>query len=242
MSLRSVIDVPRTVLGAAGFLTRLPVRPGIAHPGAAAFGIVGAGIGLAASLPVLAFTHAPLLGATLAIGLVAVATGGLHLDGVADTIDALAAPSADQAERARRDPAVGALGAAGVSLVLLVDAGALGSLPPAIALPALIVAGAASRSVPVLGARFVRHGEAGLGRWWRDAVRSIDVVVCLTTVTLITLATNSVVHMAAAGAGLAAGMAILGLLARRFGSVTGDSHGAAVEGAFLVILVIEVAA
>jgi adenosylcobinamide-GDP ribazoletransferase len=242
MAYRRVVDVPRTVLAAVGFLTRLPVRGGTEHPGAAAFGIVGAAIGLAAALPVVAFSDAPLLGAALAVGLVAAASGGLHIDGLADTIDALAAPSADRAERARRDPAVGALGAAGVTLILLADAGAIGSLPKAIAVPALIVAGAASRSVPVLGARSVRHGEAGLGGWWRDAVRSIDVVVCLATVGLIALATRSVVHVAAAGAGLVAGMAILLLLERRFEVVTGDSHGAAIEGAFLVALIVEVAA
>jgi adenosylcobinamide-GDP ribazoletransferase len=171
----SVVVVPRTILAAVGFLTCLPVRPRAGLPGAAAFGFVGAGIGLAAALPVLAFADAPLLGAALAVGLVAVASGGLHLDGLADTIDALAAPSAGRAERARRDPAVGALGAAGVSLILLADAGAIGGLSPAIAVPALIVAGAASRSVPVLGARLVRHGEAGLGRWWgRPSGRSMS--------------------------------------------------------------------
>lgn len=239
---QSVVVVPRTILAAVAFLTRLPVRPRAGLPGAAAFGFVGAGIGLAAALPVLAFADAPLLGAALAVGLVAVASGGLHLDGLADTIDALAAPSADRAERARRDPAVGALGAAGVSLILLADAGAIGGLSPAIAVPALIVAGAASRSVPVLGARFVRHGEAGLGRWWHDAVRSIDVLVCLLSVGLIVLASRNVVHVAAAGAGLVAGMVILLLLARRFEIVTGDSHGAAIEGAFLVALIVEVVA
>jgi cobalamin synthase len=105
-----------------------------------------------------------------------------------------------------------------------------------------IVAAAASRSVPVLGARSVRHGEAGLGGWWRDSVRSIDVVVCLATVGLIALATRNFVHVAAAAAGLVAGMAILLLLERRFEIVTGDSHGAAIEGAFLVALIVEVAA
>jgi adenosylcobinamide-GDP ribazoletransferase len=242
MASSSMVEVPRTVLAAVGFLTRLPVRRRTGPPGASAFAIVGAGIGLAAALPVVGFSDAPLLGAALAVGLVVVISGGLHIDGLADTIDALAAPTADRAERARRDPAVGAVGAAGVSLILLACAGAIASLSASIAVPALIVAGAASRSVPVVGARSVRHGEAGLGGWWREAVRSIDVVICLATVGLIALATRSVVHVAAAGAGLVAGMVILLLLERRFGIVTGDSHGAAIEGAFLVALIVEVAA
>jgi adenosylcobinamide-GDP ribazoletransferase len=241
MASSSLAAVPRTILAATSFLTRLPVRPQGEMSGAAAFALVGAGIGLAASLAVLAVTAAPLLGAALAVGFVAIASGGLHLDGVADTIDALAAPTPDRAEEARRDPAVGALGAAGVSLVLLSDAGAIAGLSPGAVVPALIVAGAASRSVPVLGARFVRHGEAGLGRWWKDAVRSVDVVVCVASLGLIAVAIGSIVHAAAAGAGLAAGVVILLLLERRFQTVTGDSYGAAVEGAFLVVLVVEVA-
>jgi cobalamin synthase len=37
-------------------------------------------------------------------------------------------------------------------------------------------------------------------------------------------------------------MVILRLAERRFEIVTGDSHGAAIEGAFLVALIVEVAA
>jgi adenosylcobinamide-GDP ribazoletransferase len=242
MTYPSLVFVPRTLLAAAGFLTRVPVRPQAGLPGAAAFALVGAGIGLLAALPVVVIATAPLLGAALAVGLIAVASGGLHLDGVADTIDALAAPTSDRADEARRDPAVGALGAAGVSLVLLADTGAIAGLSPAVVVPALMVAGAASRAVPVLGARLVRHRNAGLGGWWRDAVRFIDVVVCLASLGLIVAASRSIVHAAAAGVGLAAGVVILLLLKRRFGAVTGDSHGAAVEGAFLVALIVEVTA
>ncbi len=240
MAYPRVVVVPRTIVAAVGFLTRLPVRPRAELAGAAAFGLVGAGIGLVAALSTLFFADTPLLGAAVAVGLVAVASGGLHLDGLADSIDALAAPTPDRAERARRDPAVGALGAAGVSLVLLADAGAIAGLSQAVVVPTLMVAGAASRSVPVLGARFVRHREVGLGRWWRDGVHSADVVVCVASLGLIVLASWNVVHAAAAGAALVAGVVILALLQRRFEFVTGDSHGAAIEGAFLVALVVEV--
>lgn len=237
----TVTLLPRTVLAAAGFLTSLPVGGRTAATGGAAFGVVGAGIGLVAALPVLALPDAQLLGAALAVAVVAIGSGGLHLDGLADTIDALAAPSPDRAERARRDPAVGALGAAGVSLVLLADAAAIAALSPAVAVPALVVAAAASRSVPALGARLVRHGEAGLGRWWGDAVRPIDGLACAATVALVVLLTGSPVHAGAAGLALAAGLVCLGLLARRFGAVTGDGYGAAIELAFLAGLVAEVA-
>lgn len=238
----SVMLLPRTVLAAAGFLTRLPVPVPSDATGAAAFGIVGTGIGLVAALPILLLPDAPLLGAAFAIGVVALESGGLHLDGLADTVDALAAPTAERAERARRDPAVGALGAAAVSLVLLADAAAIAAMPTSLALPAVVVAGAASRSVPVLGARLVRHGSSGLGGWWGEAVQPLDGLACAATVALLLLVTGSLAHVAAALLALAAGLVGLTLLAHRFGTVTGDGHGAAVEVAFLAALVAEVAA
>ncbi|MGH2716688.1 MAG: adenosylcobinamide-GDP ribazoletransferase [Thermoleophilaceae bacterium] len=237
-----VAQVPRTILSAVGFLTRLPVPARRDASGAAAFGFVGAGIGLLAALPVLVMSDAPLLGAALAVGIVALTSGGLHLDGLADTIDALAAPTAERAERARRDPAVGALGAAAVSLVLLADAAAIAGLTGVGTVPALIVAGASSRSVPVLGGQLVPHAGTGLGRWWGEAVRPRDGLACLATLALVIYVGGSARHAIAALAGVAAGVATLLVLARRFGAVTGDGHGAAVELAFLAALVADVAA
>lgn len=242
MARSTVMLLPRTVLAAAGFLTRFPVPAHGDTTGAAAFALVGAAVGLVAALPPLGLPAAPLLGAALALAVVAAASGGLHLDGLADTVDALAAPTAERAELARRDPAVGALGAAAVSLVLLADAAAIAALPATLAVPALVVAGAASRSVPVLGARLIRHGGAGLGRWWGDAVRPLDAIACAATVALLLLMIGSGAHAVVAGVALAAGLGTLWLLARRFGAVSGDGHGAAVEVAFLAALVAEVAA
>ena len=101
------------VRAAAGFLTRLPVGGVSDRVGAAAFGVVGAGIGLLAAVPlVLLGRPVPLVAAVLAVSVIVLVTGAVHIDGLADTADALAAPSADAAERARNDPRLGSGGVA----------------------------------------------------------------------------------------------------------------------------------
>ena len=64
------------------------------------------------------------------MALLAVATGGLHLDGLADTADGLGSRRpADQALEIMRRPDAGPLGVATLVLVLLVQVSALASLP-----------------------------------------------------------------------------------------------------------------
>jgi adenosylcobinamide-GDP ribazoletransferase len=98
--------------------------------------VLGAGLGLAGSA-VMVFVAAgdfsaqrQFLGAALAVALLAVATGGLHLDGLADTADGLGSRRpADQALEIMRRSDSGPLGVATLLLVLLVQVTALASLP-----------------------------------------------------------------------------------------------------------------
>ena len=98
--------------------------------------VLGAGLGLAGSA-VMVFVAAgelsverQFLGAALAVALLAVATGGLHLDGLADTADGLGSRRpADQALEIMRRSDAGPLGIATLVLVLLVQVSALASLP-----------------------------------------------------------------------------------------------------------------
>ncbi len=238
---------PRTPLGiialevrcAAALLTRLRVAPPtVERTGSAAFGLVGAVLGALAGAVALALgDDRALLGAALALGVLALASGALHLDGLADTVDALAAPDAANAERARRDPAIGAAGAAALTLVLLVEAAALASLPVGALLPALAVAGSASRAIPALAAPWTPRAEGGFGAWFTaHSGRGGSAAALGTSLAVVVLAPGLV---SAAGwlAGVAAGVSLLWLLARRFGAVSGDGYGAAIEVAFAAALV-----
>jgi adenosylcobinamide-GDP ribazoletransferase len=223
---------------ALGLLTRLPLRtPRPERSGSAAFGLVGAGLGAAAALPTLTVGDRPLLAAPLALAVLAVVSGVLHLDGLADIADAVAAANADAAQRALRDPAVGAAGASAIAIVLLVQAGSLSSMPSAALLPSLIVAGAVSRAVPAIAAPWLPRAELGFGAWFAAhsgrGGAAVAAATSLAVAVLVGHGWGSINWLI----GTAAGLGLLILLSRRLGAVSGDGYGAAVEISFAASLV-----
>ena len=113
----------------------------------------------------------------------AVASGAVHLDGLADTTDALLARDAAQAEIARKDPAIGSGGVVALVLVLAIQVAALASLAvlpggsgPVVAGLACIAAGAVSRALPVVVVllRGDAVGRVGLGAWFAERVGVLD--------------------------------------------------------------------
>ena len=231
------------VRAAFGLLTRLPVRvTDVADngAGAAAFALVGAVVGLVGAVPLvlLALAGEPLLGAIAGVGLLAAVSGGLHLDGLADTADALMAPDAVGAERARHDPAVGPGGAVTLLLVLGGQVASLASVSAssgAIVAGAIVVAaGAVSRWVPVLAVTTFRQRVArdGLGAWFGARVSAGDAVAGAVT-TAIVVGLGAVLAgwpIAFAGLGGAAiGLAGTALIAGARDRLDGDGLGASVE-------------
>jgi adenosylcobinamide-GDP ribazoletransferase len=160
---------------ALALLTRIPVRTDGSRAGAWAFGLVGAVLGLAAAAPLLLF--APLPGAVLALAILAVASGALHLDGLADTADALAAPTLEAAERARKDPRIGAAGVVAIVLVLGLDAAALAQVAgrsTGIAAAALVAITSASRAAATVAPFAAGVVRPGFGRWFADRTTPRD--------------------------------------------------------------------
>jgi len=241
---------------AVAFLTRLPALPRAARPapeldrtGAAAFGLVGAAIGLVAAVPLIVLGgRLPLPAAVVALLVMVIVSGGLHLDGLTDTADALAAPTPDAAERARTDPRAGAAGVAALILDLLLAAtllDAIAAWDPRLATAALVVAAAGSRAAPPVAAwiergRGRRRPIGGLGAWFADHVTSVDVVtVIVTTVLVAAIATALIGGFAVAvGTVFGLGVAALGaaLLVARRGQLDGDGYGAIIEITFVAIL------
>jgi adenosylcobinamide-GDP ribazoletransferase len=229
---------------AVGMLTRVPLPgPPAAGTGAPAFAIVGALLGLTALMPLVVLgTAVPVAAAILAIAVVAILSGGLHLDGLADTFDALVAVGPEAAERARRDPAVGAAGATALILVLGLDVAALASLlasrGPVFGGLACVVAASVSRLVPVVLARLARSAaaDAGLGAWFVRRTRRGDVAVAVTTgLALLAAVSIAVGSWSLAIGGVAGGAASVGLglsLVRLRRTIDGDLLGASVELAF----------
>jgi adenosylcobinamide-GDP ribazoletransferase len=236
-------------MAAVGFLTRLPLGPGEHdRPGAAAFGIVGALLAAVAALPLLAFgglAREPLLGAVIAVAVMVGLSGAMHLDGLADTADALLARDPTAADRARKDPDVGPGGLAAVILVLLAETAALASIAGMdVVLGAwtLVIAAGLARVAPVI---LVRSGRleprpGGLGAWFWHSVTGGALTIAVATagglVVVLALATaplNALASLVGGAFGLALGL----FLGARRGGMDGDSLGATVELTFASILI-----
>jgi len=238
----------RGFAAAVAFLTRVPVGRSFVFDaadvarGGATFPLIGAGIGAVAGG--LADGLAGSLGATLAavLGVAAATalTGVLHLDGLADSADALGATSRERALEIMRDHAVGAYGTTALVLGLAVKIAALGALAGGgHALRYTVCAAAVARVVPVVlsaALPYARAGE-GLGRALASAGRVRPLVA-------LALAAGFCVWLhalplVAVGAGMAAAV---GLAAYRWlGGITGDILGAGAELTEIAALVAAVA-
>ena len=220
--------------------------------------VLGAGLGLAGSA-VMVFVAAgelsverQFLGAALAVALLAVATGGLHLDGLADTADGLGSRRpADQALEIMRRSDAGPLGIATLVLVLLVQVSALASLPRGWAGPTgLVLAAVTSRVAVVLATGSPSARPSGFGALVAGrtsaAGRVASVVILLGAVVAAGLALGGVAAAvrgtAAAVAGLAVAAVVRWAARRRLGGMTGDVFGAIIELSTATVLLVLVLA
>jgi adenosylcobinamide-GDP ribazoletransferase len=208
--------------------------------GAVFFPLVGAGIGaVVGGIAGVNALTAP-LAALLAVAAGAVLTGVLHLDGLADTADALGAHTRDRALEIMRDHSIGAYG--GVALVL--DIGIKVAALAALAdrddvLRFAVCAAATARAAPVLLSAALPYARSSGGTgnalggagWVRCAVAvAVAAAICVWLDAAVALA-------AAAAVTLLVGVAVK----RWLGGVTGDVLGAAAELVELAVLVTAVA-
>jgi adenosylcobinamide-GDP ribazoletransferase len=229
-----------SVRGALGLLTRVPVGSVVPdRPGAAAFGLVGAAVGAVAAIPLVLLAGAgePWLAGIAAVALMAITTGALHLDGLADTADAVLARDPAAAERARKDPAIGAGGAITLILVIGAEVAGLASLAGSgagIAGAALVSIATVSRVVPLVAARMlpVPGDAAGLAGWFRDRVSTGEVVVALGSAMLIVAGVSAVAGLApaiGASVGALVGLGATAAIVSMRGGLDGDGLGASIE-------------
>ena len=239
------------IAAAFAMLTRIPIRSSSRDAtGAAAYGLVGAVVGaLGGLLMILLGESVPTLAAVLAVGAMAVASGAVHLDGLADTTDALLARDAAQAEIARKDPAIGSGGVVALIVVLAIQVAALASLAvlpggggPVVAGMACVAAGSVSRALPVVVVllRGDAIGRVGLGAWFAERVGVVDGVSATVSAAVVAVVAVLLVGAIAFGAGIAVGAAIgvgIGLyLVRARRQVDGDILGATVELGFAAVV------
>jgi adenosylcobinamide-GDP ribazoletransferase len=237
----STIHVGETLRAAFALLTRLPVHPGDEMTsGAAAFPIVGVLVGVVGAVPILlGGSLEPVVASLLAIAAMTVLTGALHLDGLADTADALLAPDPTTAERARKDPSVGPGGAVALILALGIEVAALASLVTSggrpIAAASLVVAAVVGRTLPVVAVVLAgdRAQSGGFGGWFAARVSSLDVAVAVVLATLViaglALVATSAAVVVGGLIGAGAGLVIAGAIVSGRRQLDGDGMGAIIE-------------
>jgi len=239
------MDNSKALIEAIRFLTVLPVpgsattdEAGIARS-MAAFPLVGLGIGAlgAGAGWVAGALWGPELRSIVIVVAWMVLTAGLHLDGLADTCDALFSwRSREQKLVIMRDSRIGTMGALGLLAVVLLKLGALSSLGPWWWVGALL-APMWGRWADIYGIfHFPAAREGGMGRTFHEQVRRSDYVV----------ATGSAALLGAVVALPWGALVVVVLwplvhwlasrMARALGGLTGDTYGALSEVAEAVVL------
>ena len=233
---------------AGQLLTRVPL-PDDRAPAAAGtmaralrvYPLVGALIGLAAGLALVAADALGLpspAGPLLALGYAALLTGALHEDGLADTADGFGVrrPAAERLA-IMRDSRIGTYGVLALGLVLALKVAALAALAPWAACAALVAAGAASRAgfglvVTALPPARADGLGAGLGRPSRATV----LIALGFGMALAAAAVGPVPAAIALGAAAIVGAALAWLARRQVGGYTGDVLGATQQTTETVML------
>jgi adenosylcobinamide-GDP ribazoletransferase len=193
-----------------------------------------------------------LLGAVLAVAVLGVLTGGLHLDGLADTTDGLASRRPrDQALEIMRRGDTGPLGVAALVFAVLLQVTALAALPVAQAAGGLALGAVTARTAVILvtGPAFPPARPGGFGALVagrtpvREGIAAVAALLALAAGAGALAGGGALAArlLAVTAAGLLTGTAVGGAARRRLGGLTGDVFGAVIEitmAATLVALVV----
>ncbi len=242
--------------------TALPVRGGQLDRRTAgramAWGpAVGAGLAAVAAVGIVAMRFVSpgqgvprLVAGTVGIGILALLTRGLHLDGLADTADALGVASRDRALAVMKQSDIGAFGVVALILVLALQVGSLTSadiaehgtrsLVLAVATGRIAVAWACVSGVPAarpsgLGALVAGTVHRAVPLAW--SVVAVGVGSGWAYLDDRGRVRQAVIQGLAIVLALAVARGVQARLVRRFGGVTGDVLGALCEIATTVALV-----
>jgi adenosylcobinamide-GDP ribazoletransferase len=187
--------------------------------------LTGAEVGLQSALVLLAWV---------------LLTGGLHLDGLADSADAWAGSNGDRTKALRimKDAASGPAGVTAVTLILLIKFAALSVLINESLWPGLIVAPVLGRMAIVLlflTTPYIRPKGLGAAQAAFLPRRLATVVLTIFATAIIGFGATGIWAMAAA---LGLVLLLRAMMIRRLGGATGDTLGAVcelVEAAVLVV-------
>ncbi|MDQ1653101.1 MAG: adenosylcobinamide-GDP ribazoletransferase [Cryptosporangiaceae bacterium] len=233
-------------------LTVAPVRSGrvdraTATVAMAAAPAVGLLIGALSGAVLVALTRIGMPALPSAVAAVALAAGltrGLHLDGLADTVDGLGSYGGpERALAVMKQPDIGPFGVVAIVLALLGQTAALAAIAyrPA---PQVILAVAVALGTGRLAAALAcRRGvpaarPEGMGALVAGVVRPVTVAAWAIGLGLAGAGAGSWPGAAAVALGLGAAALLVRHTVRRFGGITGDVIGAAIELTSTICLVV----
>jgi adenosylcobinamide-GDP ribazoletransferase len=240
------------LLAAFQFLTILPVKRNFTADQLGRSSVYFPVLGLAIGLILAGFHYIfrafpPSVANILLITLLAILSGGIHLDGVADTMDGIAGHrTPEQRLEIMRDSRIGGFGAIGLIFLLLIQYVSLNGIPnypEKLIVFSLILAPVLGRWAMVNAIFVYPYARPmGLGRVYKDAVTWRHFAIA----TFVAL-TLSVLLFGAAGLIIMVGCwAIVNLLAfylkHQLNGLTGDTYGAinevATAGVFLIVVLL----
>ncbi len=233
------------LLAAFQFLTLAPIRRGFdsrqVGQATAFFPLVGLVIGgiLLGLNYLLGLVLPPSLVRVFILAALVVSSGGLHLDGLADTFDGMAGHrTSEQRLQIMRDSRIGGFGAMALALFLLIEYLALAALPADHLRYALLAAPVISRWAMVDAILAYPYARAdGLGTPFKNHVTWLQFWIA----TFITLAVAVGFFRIAGLVVMAFAWLVFTLAAQYFRSqlkgLTGDTYGAINEIAFVASLV-----
>jgi adenosylcobinamide-GDP ribazoletransferase len=234
--------------------TIVPVKGGRVDRGTAGAAmrwapLVGAALGVVlggVAVTLHALLAPALVAGVIVVGLGLILTRGLHIDGLADTVDGFGSyADSDRALAIMKQPDVGPFGVAAIVLALLAQVAAVAELlsrPPVVILACLAVAAASGRLAATWACRQGVPGarREGLGALVAGTI-SIRSAAVLTLLVLggATWATTDQLWQGPLAVAVALSLATLLTwhAVRRFGGITGDVLGACVELTTTVTLI-----
>ncbi|MCX6966837.1 MAG: adenosylcobinamide-GDP ribazoletransferase [Verrucomicrobia bacterium] len=178
----------------------------------------------------------PLLSSALAVVALLAASGGLHMDGLADTADGfLSSRPRERVLEIMRDSHTGAMGVIGIVCVFSLKVAALASTPPALRAPTLLLMPFAGRCSMVMQLALLPYARSGgLCSLFVQNGRRSDVVFTSLLFAAVSWLVGGLFGLTAAGISVA-GIAIFSLWCRnKIGGFTGDTLGAGCEWVELI--------
>lgn len=165
-------------------------------------------------------------------------TGGLHLDGFADTLDGLyGGQTGEEILRIMRDSHIGAIGVVGLICVLTLKFALIHSLPRGLVWHSLILMAVLGRWAMVLAAAAYPYARAeGIGRPFVGRIHRREWAGASLIALLISIGLLQVKGLALLLIALFVGFACAAAISHRVGGMTGDTLGSVEELAEVSVL------